>query len=65
MEMAWSKKWYYLHEQQLDEVWLFKYFDNMQEDRIVRQCALTALELPGTIDLPSRESVEFRVLILH
>jgi hypothetical protein len=58
-------KWYYLPEQKPDEVWLFKHFDSLKEDGIARQCAHTALELPGTNDLPPRESVEFRAMVFH
>jgi hypothetical protein len=58
-------KWCYLHEQRPDEAWIFKHFDSLREDGIARQCAHTALGLPGTTDLPLRESIEFRALVLH
>jgi len=58
-------RWYYLHEQQPNEAWIFKHFDSLQQDGIVRQCAHVAIDLPRTMDLPPRESIEFRVLVLH
>lgn len=58
-------KWYYLHEQQPSEAWLFKHFDSLEADGIARQCVHTALELSGTRDLPPRESIEFRALVLY
>ena len=58
-------KWCYVHEQQPNEAWIFKHFDNLQQDGIARQCAHVAFSLPGTTDLLPRESVEFRVLVLY
>lgn len=58
-------KWCYLHEQRPDEAWIFKHFDSLPGGGIARKCAHVALRLPETIHLPPRESVEFRVLVLH
>jgi hypothetical protein len=58
-------KWYYLHEQQPDEAWLFKHYDSLQEDGHVRQCGHTSFDPPGTMSLPPRESIEFRALVLY
>jgi hypothetical protein len=58
-------QWYYLPEQRPDEAWLLKHFDSLQEDGNARQCAHTSFDLPGTRDLPPRESIEFRALVLY
>jgi hypothetical protein len=58
-------RWYYLPEQRPDEAWVLKHFDSLREDGNARQCAHTSFELPGTRNLPPRESVEFRALVLY
>jgi hypothetical protein len=58
-------QWYYLHEQQPNEAWLFKHYDSLREDGHARQCAHTSFDPPGTRHLPPRESIEFRALVLY
>lgn len=58
-------RWYWLPEQRPDEAWLFKHFDSLEEEGHARQCAHTSFDPPGTRDLPPRESVEFRAIVLY
>lgn len=54
-------KWYYMHEMQPNEVVVFKGYDTNQ-DLPGWRCPHTAFVIPGTEELPARESVEARIV---
>jgi len=56
-------RWYYLPEQRPDEVLLLKHFDSWEKEGLVIRCAHTAFSLPGTDNLPPRESLEMRAFV--
>lgn len=55
-------RWYYCSDMTPDEVVVFKNFDS-KKDIPARRCAHTSIALPGTEDLPARESIEVRALV--
>jgi hypothetical protein len=65
MKYGGKHRWCWLHEQQPNEAWIFKHYDSLSGDGHVRQCAHTSFDPPGTSDLPLRESVEFRAIVLY
>jgi hypothetical protein len=46
----------------LEEVLIFKHFDT-KTDIPAWRCAHTSIEIPGTENLPPRESIEVRALV--
>lgn len=53
--------WYYMHEMQPHELVIFKGYDSKQ-DLPGWRCPHTAFKIPGTEDLPPRESIECRIV---
>jgi len=53
--------WYYMHEMQPDELVVFRNYDT-KRDVPGWRCPHTAFEIPGTEDLPVRESIEIRAV---
>lgn len=51
--------WYYMHEMHPDELVVFRNYDT-KRDVPGWRCPHTAFEIPGTEDLPVRESIEIR-----
>ena len=58
-----SHQWHYLSDMTPEEVFLFKHFDS-KKDVGAWRCAHTSVEIPGTQNLPPRESVEVRALVV-
>lgn len=56
-------RWHYWSDMTPNEVIIFKQYDTKQD--IAWRCAHTSVEIPGTEDLPPRESVEVRALICY
>lgn len=54
-------QWYYLHEMRPDEMVVFKGYDTIQ-DLPGWRCPHTAFVVPGTEDMPPRESIEVRAV---
>jgi hypothetical protein len=48
-----------------DEALVFKMFDTDQDGEKAWRCAHSSVGIPGTEDLPARESMEVRVLVLY
>jgi hypothetical protein len=55
-------RWHYLSDMTPDEVFIFKHLDSKRGIPAWR-CAHTSIEVPGTDDLPPRESLEVRALV--
>lgn len=55
--------WYYLSDMKPEEVFIFKQFDSKRD--IAWRCAHTSVEIPGTENLPPRESIEVRALVCY
>lgn len=57
-------RFYYMHEQRPDELLIFK---SGESDENARAGAVThtSFELPGTDHLPTRESIEMRLLVVY
>lgn len=53
--------WYYMHEMQPDELVVFRNYDS-KRDVPGWRCPHTAFQIPGTEDLPVRESIEIRAV---
>lgn len=56
-------QFYYMHEQQPNEVLVFKTADS--DENAVGAVTHTAFEVPGTEDFPTRESIEMRLLVVY
>ena len=56
--------WFYCSDMTPDEVVVFKHFDSKRDGKAWR-CAHTSLAVPGTEDLPARESIEVRALVCY
>jgi len=54
-------RWHYLSDMTPEEVFIFKHFDSKKDS--AWRCAHSSFELPGTGNLPPRESVEVRALV--
>ena len=59
-----SHKWYYMHEQQKDEVVVIRMFDSRPE-ATSNGTPHTAVAIPGTEDEETRQSIEMRVIVLY
>ncbi|KIY00950.1 uncharacterized protein Z520_03616 [Fonsecaea multimorphosa CBS 102226] len=62
-----SHQWYYISEQQPDEVYALKLFDSeahRSRSRVAPWVAHSAFALPGQEDQPLRRSVEVRMLVI-
>lgn len=59
-----THKWYYMHEQQLDEVVAFKMFDG-RPGATSNGTPHTAVNIPGSENEPPRNSIEMRVLVVY
>lgn len=57
-------QWYYLSDMRPEEVLVFKHFDS-KRDIPAWRCVHTSVEIPGTAELPPRESVECRALVFY
>jgi hypothetical protein len=57
-------RWHYLSDMQPEEVLIFKHFDS-KRDIPAWRCAHTSIEIPGTEDLPPRQSIDVRALVLY
>ncbi|KAF8249054.1 hypothetical protein K440DRAFT_509597, partial [Wilcoxina mikolae CBS 423.85] len=61
-----SHKWYFVDGQNVDEVWLFKCADSIQDSSIAKMAAHTSFEYSETpVDSRPRESIEVRVLVFY
>jgi hypothetical protein len=56
-------QFYYMHEQQPHDVLIFKTADS--DDTAVGAATHTSFTVPGTENLPTRESIEMRVLVTY
>lgn len=56
--------WYYLYEQQPNEVLVFKTADS-DEQTAARAVTHSSFVAPGTEDMPTRESIELRCLVVY
>ena len=54
-------RWYYMHEMQPNELVVFKGYDTKQ-DLPGWRCPHSAFVIPGTANLPPRESIESRII---
>jgi hypothetical protein len=57
-------RWHYLSDMQPEEVLIFKHFDS-KRDIAAWRCAHTSIEIPGTENLPARESIDVRALVCY
>lgn len=57
-------KWYYMHEQQSDELVLFKMFD-ARPGATSNGTSHTAVHVPGTEGEPARNSIEMRAFVFY
>jgi hypothetical protein len=57
-------RWHYLSDMKPEEVFIFKNFDS-KKDIPAWRCAHTSVEIPGTENLPPRESIEVRALVCY
>jgi hypothetical protein len=57
-------RWHYLSDMKPEEVFIFKNFDS-NKDVPAWRCAHTSVEIPGTENLPPRESIEVRALVCY
>lgn len=55
-------QWHYLSDLTPDELFIFKHFDS-KRDLPAWRTPHTSVKIPGTADLPPRESVECRALV--
>ncbi len=55
-------RWHYLSDMAPDEVFIFKHYDS-NHDLPAWRCVHTSVPIPGTENLPPRESVEARILV--
>jgi hypothetical protein len=57
-------RWHYLSDMTPEEVLIFKHFDT-KRDIPAWRCAHTSVNIPGTENLPPRESFEVRALVAY
>lgn len=57
-------QWYYVANQRLDELLVFKHHDSAQEG-VAWRCGHGAFAIPGTEDLPDRHSLEIRAFCIY
>jgi hypothetical protein len=58
-------RWCYWHEQRPCETLVFMHFDSDDKKGAIRYVGYTALRIPGTFDLPPRESIEYRAIVVY
>lgn len=59
-----SHQFYYMHEQRPDEVLIFKTADSDDQPK-AGAVTHTSFEVPGTEDMPTRESIEIRLMVVY
>ena len=57
-------RWHYLSDMKAEEVLVFKHFDSKRDIPAWRS-AHTSIELPGTENLPGRQSIDVRALVCY
>ena len=58
-----AHRWYYPDQMTRDEALIFKVFDSADDGR-ARFTAHSAVQIPGALDTPRRESCEVRALVV-